>query len=225
MSVFRKKKKTTVNSVKCRTTVCTHDTFCPLELNLWQLRTNPVSGRAEYLNPGPPNYESSILNPQPYCLLLKCSVFRDSKHIQSFWKVMKKKKIIFLIDVFLCTSVLPAESLWYLINSSFYFIFDIKQGVVWMSSDPLSSRKWWINRQTAYWTAGEYRLFFTKSIQLILKKVAYNVEFKPQVVEGVKKSCNCNYRWYLYLFIYFLSRSLRKCQGHFLGKHSSCLVR
>ena len=111
MSVFRKKKKTTVNSVKCKTTVCTHDTFCPLELNLWQPRTNPVSGRAEYLNPGPPNYESSTLNPQPYCLLLKCSVFRDSKYIQSFWKVMKKKKIIFLIDVFLCTSVLPAQSL------------------------------------------------------------------------------------------------------------------
>ena len=56
-----------------------------------------------------------------------------------------------------------------------------------MSSGPLSSRKWWINRQTAYWTAGEYSLLFTKSIQLILKKVAYNVEFKPQVVEGVKK--------------------------------------
>ena len=88
---------------------------------------------------------------------------------------------------------------------STYFIFDIKQGVVWMSSSPLSSRKWWINRQTAYWTAGEYSLLFTKSIQLILKKVAYRVEFKPQVFEEVQKAVIVIIDGiFIYLYICFL---------------------
>ena len=74
-----------------------------------------------------------------------------------------------------------------------------------MSSSPLSSRKWWINRQTAYWTAGEYSLLFTKSIQLILKKVAYRVEFKSQVVEEVQKAVTVIIDGiFIYLYICFL---------------------
>ena len=50
------------------------------ELNSGRSRTNPVSGRVEDLDPGPPGYKSSTLTTRPlrllnYSLLLFCFVF------------------------------------------------------------------------------------------------------------------------------------------------------